>query len=142
MMFENTTIDYVLYYSQFLENLLSLFHNYTDKCVISFVDVYNKNKEILKKFGIREPTDTEKDLLIDEFVKIQDKYKIEITTCCETTKLKENKCIDKDLIERITRKPLKPIIKNSQRLGCNCYPSVDIGRYGACKHGCIYCYAK
>lgn len=142
LMFENNNINNILYHTQFLENLLSLLYNYTDKCVISFVDIYNKNRELLKKFGIREPTDTEKDLLIDEFVKIQDRYDIEISTCCETTKLKENKCIDKYLIERIINKPLKLITKNSQRLGCNCYPSIDIGRYGACKHGCIYCYAK
>jgi hypothetical protein len=134
--------DNILYHSQFLENILSLLQNYTDKCIISFIDIYNKNKGILDALNIREPTEDEKELLINEFVKVQNRYNIEITTCCETTKLKENKCIDKYLIEQITEKRLKPITKNNQRKGCNCYPSVDIGRYGSCRHGCIYCYAK
>jgi len=134
--------DNILYHSQFLENILSLLHNYTNKCIISFIDIYNKNKGILNVLNIREPTYEERNLIIDEFIKIQQKYNTEITTCCETTKLKKNKCIDKDLIERITEKYLDNIIKNNQRKGCNCYPSIDIGKYGTCKHGCIYCYAK
>ncbi|MCL2138433.1 MAG: DUF1848 domain-containing protein [Treponema sp.] len=30
----------------------------------------------------------------------------------------------------------------NQRQFCRCYPSVDIGSYGACPAGCAYCYAR
>ena len=49
-------------------------------------------------------------------------------------------CIDAELIKKISGLELNRKDKN-QRPGCLCCQSVDIGRYGNCGAGCVYCYA-
>jgi DNA repair photolyase len=50
-------------------------------------------------------------------------------------------CIDGGLIKTLWGIETGGKDKN-QRPHCGCVPSVDIGRYGACPAGCIYCYAR
>lgn len=49
---------------------------------------------------------------------------------------------EKDLFGNIS--PINNINRKhiGQRKTCNCFPSKDIGWYGSCPHGCIYCYAQ
>ena len=51
-------------------------------------------------------------------------------------------CIDPDLVERLTGRPLAERRDPGQRGLCRCAPSVDIGAYGTCPAGCAYCYAR
>lgn len=77
---------------------------------------------------------------------------LEMQSCAEGENLsamgiKAGACIDAELIRRLfpPDAPL-PGIETSkkdkyQRPHCHCAPSVDIGAYGPCPAGCVYCYA-
>lgn len=85
-------------------------HNYTNKLVISFVDIesYSKVKRNLTKSGINY-IDFDKDSMeqIAEAInKINKEWDLEIATCAENLNLdpygiKHNKCIDDDLMVKI-----------------------------------------
>ncbi|MDR2364176.1 MAG: DUF1848 domain-containing protein [Spirochaetaceae bacterium] len=50
-------------------------------------------------------------------------------------------CVDGGLISGLWGIKTGDKDKN-QRPRCGCVPSVDIGRYGSCPAGCLYCYAR
>jgi hypothetical protein len=50
-------------------------------------------------------------------------------------------CIDAGLIGRLFGIELPAVKDRNQRMECRCAPSIDIGAYGSCRHGCRYCYA-
>jgi hypothetical protein len=73
--------------------------------------------------------------------------KIEIATCSEKIaiekyNIKHNKCIDDELISKITGKTILYKKDTSQRKECGCTVSRDIGTYNTCFHDCVYCYAR
>lgn len=51
------------------------------------------------------------------------------------------KCIDDELIYRVFGVKVPPHKDTGQRPACRCVESRDIGVYGTCRHGCVYCYA-
>jgi len=51
-------------------------------------------------------------------------------------------CVDAELISHIAGKDLRSEKDKGQRPYCGCAESVDVGTYGKCPAGCIYCYAK
>jgi hypothetical protein len=71
---------------------------------------------------------------------------MEIQSCAEAGDLsplgiKSGACVDGDLIRKLWGIDAKGKDKN-QRPHCLCASSVDIGSYGACQAGCVYCYAR
>ena len=50
-------------------------------------------------------------------------------------------CLSRELVERVAgcRLDVRP---SQQRAGCKCVASVDVGVYGTCGNGCLYCYAN
>ena len=50
-------------------------------------------------------------------------------------------CIDGGLIRQLWGLESGGRDKN-QRAYCRCAPAADIGRYGDCPAGCLYCYAR
>lgn len=50
-------------------------------------------------------------------------------------------CLSRELVERVAgcRLDVRP---SQQREGCKCVASVDVGVYGTCGNGCLYCYAN
>ncbi|MCL2443501.1 MAG: DUF1848 domain-containing protein, partial [Treponema sp.] len=70
---------------------------------------------------------------------------MEIQSCAEKEDyslfgIKPGACIDASLIEKLWGIELGGKDKN-QRPNCLCCKSVDIGAYGICSAGCVYCYA-
>ena len=118
---------------------------YTERCVISFLDFYRKTERNMAECPVIRPGESMIAETAGAFKNIAEKYALELCSCCEGLELygiRSGACIDPELVEKLTLKPL-PIKKDkSQRPLCNCAPSVDIGSYNTCGNGCIYCYAN
>lgn len=115
-------------------------------CTISFVDIYGKLASKLEGI-LRAPTLKEIYDLCAGFAATATKYGFEIRTCAEKVDLarfniKPGKCIDPQVIANISGKPVLNTKDPTQRSACGCMPSIDIGSYRQCKHGCVYCYAN
>jgi hypothetical protein len=90
--------------------------------------------------------------LLGDLAAIATKAGLEIQSCAEGEDLTAlgvttGACIDAELIHRLfPPDTLLPGIETGkkdkyQRPYCRCAPSVDIGAYGPCPAGCVYCYA-
>jgi len=88
--------------------------------------------------------------LIAEIYRMAAAEGMETRSCAEAEDLsglgvKPGACIDGELInELLAKDSLSQIISKdkNQRRNCRCVSSVDIGSYGSCKAGCVYCYAQ
>ncbi len=141
-----TNIIDVKYHLLYFEELAKRLSGYTNRCMISFVDLYKKTISNTRGLMMREPTDVEMHLLAQNFSLIAQKYKIELLSCSESIDLdfdgvKHGCCIDRNLIEEIAGYRIDVKKDKNQRKECGCVESVDIGAYNTCLHACKYCYA-
>lgn len=135
------------YHLKAFEQIAAALKGYTGKCVISFVDVYAKNK---KNMELIDSYDIDKNELLEfakKIAEIAKKNGMAIGSCAERIDLDEvgiehNCCIDKALIENIIGCKLKVDKDKNQRQECGCVESVEVGTYNTCKNGCKYCYAN
>lgn len=116
----------------------------TKSVTLSFVDFYQKQGI---KQPYRAPNDEETAQLSQSLAQTARRYGITPKACCERPELaaygiEKASCIDKEVIERICGAKLGLSPDKNQRPGCGCYESADIGLYGTCQNGCIYCYAN
>jgi hypothetical protein len=137
------------YHTEWFEYLCNKLYNYTEKCVISFIDIkpYNFIKDIMKTKYINELNLNEIDTVAKTIHDISQKYNLKIATCSEYIDLDKygfihNKCIDDELIKKLFNINVSKKKDTSQRNECKCIVSRDIGTYNTCKHNCVYCYAK
>lgn len=121
----------------------------TEKCVISFVDAYRKNKKSIEALGAHDtlPTEGEFRAFAAELASIVHEHGMVCASCAEKVNLADcgiehNCCIDRKLIERLLGCPVNVKKDKTQRLECGCVASIDIGAYNTCRHGCRYCYAN
>lgn len=129
-------------FSQIAKSLMG----YTEKCVISFVDIYRKNKSFLTEQNKNKLTIEQLNEFASTLQRIAKLYGIKVATCSEKIDLsacgiEHNQCIDKQLIEKITGDHLNVEKDINQRKECGCVESVDVGSYNTCVNGCLYCYA-
>ena len=120
---------------------------YTEKCVISFVDIYRKNTKSMRELNNRVPSDEMLLSFAGELSRIAKDNGMVIATCAEKIDLssvgiEHNSCIDKDMIERMAGGRLRIKKDPNQREACGCVSSIDIGAYNSCANGCKYCYAN
>lgn len=135
------------YHLKAFEQIAMSLKGYTDKCVISFVDIYAKNKKNMELLDSHEAGESELRKFAKKLSKIAQENRMALGSCAESLNLEEcgiehNCCIDKALIERIIGCRLKVEKDKNQRQECGCVASVDIGTYNTCKNGCKYCYAN
>lgn len=121
--------------------------NYTEKCTISFIDLYKNMQRNIAPLGIRALSHGQILELTGHFSEIAKDYGIYIDTCAEEMDLskwgvKHASCIDGHRLERLGNYKLDIVKDKNQRAACSCVSSIDIGAYNTCKHGCIYCYAN
>ncbi len=129
------------------ERLADRLFLYTDTCVFSFVDIYDKIKSNLAAAEYMPITSVQEENFAKCFSVIASNRQIKLKTCAEDIELDQigiehSCCIDSDLIERITGYKLSVKKDNTQRSQCHCAESIDVGQYNTCKHMCKYCYAN
>lgn len=151
------------YHLRAFAQIAGMLRGYTDKCVISFLDLYRKNQAVMQRLGMKafcfedqgktdsaEPTGIEYDKIMSFARRLHDIAKendMEIASCAEEIDLSEcgithNSCIDRALIEHMIGVPLKVGKDKNQRTACGCVESVEVGAYHTCLNGCRYCYAN
>ena len=129
------------------EYLTARLHSYTERCIISFLDMYKKCVRNLKGLKIKAPDSDDMLRLAGILSKISGQYQMELVTCAEEIDLSgmgihHGKCIDGELISRICGRRLLLKKDPHQRKTCGCVESIDIGAYNTCPHNCLYCYAN
>jgi len=137
-------ITYHIKYFTYLAKLLS---PHTEKCIISFLDLYKKCEKNIKALEAKVPDRNDINSLVFEFKNASELYGLKIETCSEEIELMDfgiehGHCIDQILIERIIGYKIKANKDKYQRSACGCIESTDIGEYNTCSHNCLYCYAN
>lgn len=135
------------YHYKWFEYIAKKLCNYTNKCVISFLDLYKKTERNLKDVKITPLNKVDMEEMAYRFSLIASKYNLTIESCSEEIDLEKlgvdhGKCIDDRLISEIIGCKLKIDKDPNQRDICGCVKSIDMGAYNTCKHGCLYCYAN
>lgn len=120
---------------------------YTERCVISFIDLYKKTERNTEGLNILPTTIESINNISKKFSKIAQEHNICVETCSEAYDLtefgiKKGKCIDDNVISRIIGYELNVKKDDTQREVCGCVKSIDIGQYNTCMHHCLYCYAN
>jgi hypothetical protein len=149
-----------------LKRLGDQLHPYTEKMVISFIDIaqYVSVQKNLKWSGkqVRELTEAEMLAVAEGIQQMAAEWGLTVATCAEPIALERfgithNKCIDDELLAQLwpDDTPLmgflgrlpgqqltRPLVDPGQRGPCGCIPSKDIGAYNSCPYLCTYCYAS
>ncbi len=133
-----------LFQFEALANSLSA---YTDTCVFSFVDLYDKIKNNMKAVDYLPISRELEEEIASGFSHIASHYHLKLKSCAEGIDLaaygiEHSCCIDPERIGRIIGIPIKSKKDPVQRGECHCAESIDVGQYNTCKHGCRYCYAN
>lgn len=124
----------------------------TDRVVISLVDFYRAAVRRLRRleqagFIVRPPTPEDLDALIPALVETASVRGLVIESCAETIDLvrygvRPGRCVDDRILSRLLGRPFTAGKDPRQRKACGCVESRDIGVYGTCRRGCVYCYAN
>ena len=141
---EEYTIDYHI---EKFEEYCAALADYTNRVVISFVDIYKRTEKNIRGVIQSEINLETMETIAEEFGKIAEDYEIELQTCSEKISLEKygirhTSCIDRKMIEKMVGYEIKDKKDRNQRELCGCLPSIDIGAYDTCPYGCLYCYAS
>ena len=80
--------------------------------------------------------------LLADLAEIAGREGMEIQSCAEDCGILPGACIDGEYISKTFGITAPGKDRAQKRPGCLCCQSVDIGTYGKCKAGCVYCYAS
>lgn len=135
------------YHCKAFDKLCSQLYKYTEKCVISFIDLYKKTERNTKELNLLPMNFDDIEKVSKEISLIASKYGLSVETCSEgydltEFKINKGKCIDDRLISKIIGYNIDVKKDDTQRDICGCVKSIDIGQYNTCKHNCLYCYAN
>ncbi len=118
-------------------------HHHTRRCTVSLLTLYAKCRRNLREIELVQPTE---DTLINfaaELAAIARDHGLSLSACCDRfltdrCGIEASRCIDTGLLAAILGRPVAAGRDSSQRHGCGCAVSVDIGAYNSCR----YCYAN
>ncbi len=137
----------VEYHIKYFRKLCDKLAGYTEKCTVSFIDLYKSIQRSISPLGIITPSQSQIGELMESFAETAREHSIYIDTCSEELDLskygiRHASCIDSHRLERIGNYSLCVDRDKNQRPACGCAASIDIGAYNTCKNGCVYCYAN
>lgn len=127
------------------ETMCRALSGYTNVCVISFIDLYEK---VMRNFPqVRTVTSQERIAIGKTFAEIGSRYGITVKACAEGNDLARygvdcKGCMTKETFEQAIGNRIDVPKKKSQRAECSCVLGTDIGAYDTCGHLCRYCYAN
>jgi hypothetical protein len=122
----------------------------TRRCITSFVAPYKRVRGKLEALGRHDPGAEERRGLLALLAGLAEARGMALQTCGDETPPAEppappivpaGACIDPEIVSRLAGRDLRPVRDKHQRPSCLCAASVDIGTYGTCPNGCVYCYA-
>ena len=133
------------YHIRVFESMCKTLKGYTNVCVISFIDIYEKVKRNYPE--MRALSKQDRLAVGSAFAEIGKKYGITIKACAEGKELEQfgvdcSGCMTKETFEKAIGSKLIIPKKRSQREACACVLGNDIGTYDTCGHLCRYCYAN
>ncbi|MDE6214073.1 MAG: DUF1848 domain-containing protein, partial [Lachnospiraceae bacterium] len=120
----------VSYHIEQFQQMAEALSGYTEQCVVSFIDLYEKTKRNFH--GIRSVTNSEQETLIGAFSEIAKNNHLQIHLCCEKANLvRENVdaggCMTKSVLEKALGCRLDVPQKKMARQECACLLGADIG---------------
>lgn len=135
------------YHMKAFQEIASALNGYTDKVVISFVDLYTKAKKNMQKISAVSMEHIKINEFAAKLAAIAKENKMKIATCAENIDLsfcgiEHNSCIDMELTEKIIGCSIRSQKDKNQREECRCVESIETGTYNTCRNGCKYCYAN
>lgn len=135
------------YHLKAFEEIASKLCDYTEKVIISFVDIYAKTQRNTAELEIIPMTQQDMLEIAEQMGKIASGYGLIIETCAEGIDLshigiQHGSCIDLRRIEKLIDCKVVGEKDKNQRSECGCAQSIEVGTYNTCKNGCKYCYAN
>ncbi len=120
------------------------------RCTFSFVTWYNKVKKraSVQQLNYWDPPYEQKIETLERMATCARDRNITLESCCDDSLLTvggiiRGSCVNGALLTDLTGERSTFARDTSQRPGCGCTKSADIGSYSmSCPHSCIYCYAK
>lgn len=127
------------------EQMCKTLCGFTNVCVISFIDLYEKVKRNFPE--VQTVSQQDRITIGKNFAEIGSRYGITIKACAEGTELASygvdcDGCMTQQTFETAIGCNLLIPKKKSQRSECACVLGTDIGAYDTCGHFCRYCYAN
>ena len=118
---------------------------YVDRCVFSFVDMYDK-----LQFNMPELipiTEEDKVRIAEGLGRIASEHGLTIRSCGTDRDYSEygigpSACMTLEAIGKANKVVFKDLKHRGMRKECHCIESRDIGWYDTCLNGCKYCYAN
>jgi len=125
---------------------------FTQRCIFSFAFFYEKVKRSLKllqeikNLTYIDPNLERKRALAVRLGMLAAEYGLTLQSCCceyleDLSGIEKAHCVDGELVSAMWGGRYRYALKPS-REGCGCAESADIGSYGTCQGGCVYCYAR
>lgn len=133
------------YHFRAFSAIASSLNGYTEKVVISFLDLYEKTK---RNFPEGKEVSWEDQIRITkQLVKTAAENGMKVYTCHEKKELGQygadtSGCTSQAVVEEAIGFRLDVPRLSNAREGCSCLLGSDIGAYNTCMHFCRYCYAN
>ena len=120
-------------------------HDYTNRMVFSFVDTSYLRSGSQTGYKYRPVSAADQTFFLGAMVDVASRWQLPIYSCAENLDhpmIRNHKCIDDELISKITGKPIiYKKDKKQTRIFCQCHESTDVGSYASsCPFQCGYCY--